>query len=67
MYEELMKVALELGEHVDTEWAEENSAQYDEFADRIEDAWNRGKISDDEFNELALVAFYDYPNGLKGE
>lgn len=62
MFEELMTRAKELGEQVNTEWAEENSAQYDLFADRIELEWLAGRITDEQFDDLACTAFYDYPD-----
>ena len=51
-----------LGKHTDTEWAEKNAKQYYEFADLIEEEWAKGNITDKEFDELALTAFYDYDN-----
>lgn len=60
MFEDLMKRAKELGERVDTDWAEENSAQYDLFADRIQTEWMMGNITDKQFDELACTAFYDF-------
>lgn len=67
MFEKLMARAKELEKNLCTEWADENVKMYDDFAECIEDAWDRGELTDNEFNELALTAFYDYPDGLKGE
>ena len=65
MFNELMERAKELEKHIDTEWAYENSEQYDMFADRIELEWMAGRITDDQFNELALTAFYDFQGDFK--
>ena len=65
MFDKLMEKAKELESYHNTEWAEENSDQYDMFADKIEMEWSRGNITDEQFDELALTAFYDYPDGLK--
>ena len=60
MFKDLMVRAEELGGQVDTEWAEENSALYDAFADEIEQEYSNGNITGKEFNDLACTAFYDY-------
>lgn len=60
MFDELMKEALELERHLETEWAEENASLYDLFADRIELERLAGRITDEQFNQLASIAFYDY-------
>lgn len=59
-FEDLMREALELEKHLETEWAEENSALYDAFADKIEREYDNGNLTDREFNDLACTAFYDY-------
>lgn len=66
MFNSLMKEAIELGEHLDTEWAEKNSAQYDAFAEKIEYEYSMEHITAKEFNDLACTAFYDYAD-LKEE
>ena len=65
-YKELLPEARELEKHIDTDWAEKNSGKYDRFADTIEAEWSNGNLTDGEFNSLAGIAFYDYPDGLKG-
>ena len=49
-----------LGARTDTEWAYENEDRYNVFDAMLNAAWEEGKITDEEFNELALTAFYDY-------
>ena len=66
LFKKLMKEARELGAKVDTDWAEEHSALYDRFADRLEQAYDDGDLSARQFDELACTAFYDYPD-LKGD
>lgn len=59
--------ARELERHIDTDWADEHADAYDGFASILEYAWENGDLSDAEFNALAAIAFYDYPEGLKGD
>ena len=59
-FEKLMERARELESRKDTDWAEENEAQYSEFDDSINAAWSKGEITDEQFDELALTAFFDY-------
>lgn len=66
MFKDLMVQAEELGRHVNTDWAEENSALYDAFADKIEQEYSSGSITGKEFDDLACTAFYDYAD-LKEE
>ena len=61
---EMLKKALELGKKLNTEWAEENEAEYNAFADEIEREYAAGELSAESFNTLALFAFYDY-DGMK--
>ena len=67
MFNKLMKVAKKLETHLNTEWAEEHESLYNNFASRIEYEYAAGNITAKEFNELAMTAFYDYPDGLKEE
>ena len=60
MYNKLMEQAQELGNHIDTEWADDHIDDYDRFADAIEKAYSDGTITAREHDDLALVAFYDY-------
>ena len=66
-YRELLPQARELERHIDTDWAEAHEDQYEAFADQLEYAWHLGLISDAEFNSLVAIAFYDYPEDLKGD
>ena len=66
-YEALITEARELEMHIDTEWAETNAGRYDDFANTIEDKYAAGLLTDAEFNSLASIAFFDYPDGLKGD
>lgn len=66
-YRKLLPQARELERHIDTDWAEEHGDDYDGFASILEYAWENGDLSDAEFNALAAIAFYDYPEGLKGD
>jgi len=66
-YRELLPEARELEKHINTDWTDENLDRYDNFADIIEHEWSKGNLTDAEFNSLAGIAFYDYPEGLKGE
>ena len=60
LFDELMKEATRLGEHVDTEWAEEHGEEYDALMERLETLYAEGKITAFEYNEIADVAFYDF-------
>lgn len=64
--EELTLIAKLLHSQLDSDWAYENEKAYDWFANEIEKQYAEGKISAEEFDELALTAFYDY-DGLKCE
>ena len=64
-FKELLKHAERLGAMVDTDWAEENSGLYDEFDKTINYEYDKGNLTDVEFNELAMTAFFDYFD-LKG-
>ena len=66
MFDKLMGKAVVLGQHIDTEWAEMHSEQYGDFDAEINEAYDDGKITAEQFDLLALTAFYDY-DGLKGE
>ena len=59
---ELMKRAKALGSRVDTIWAEIHVDAYQSFADELEALYAEGKLTGKEFNDLAVVAFYDYYN-----
>lgn len=67
MMEELRKQAKFLESRLDTDWAEENAQQYTDFEKAVNKAYDEGRISGKEFNELVLTAFYDYPEDLKEE
>lgn len=60
MMKELMEEAKRLGEHIDTEWAEEHGDEYDALMARLDALYESGEIDGDEYNEIADVAFYDY-------
>ena len=62
-----LPTARELERHIDTDWADEHADAYDGFASILEYAWSNGDLTDAEFNALASIAFYDYPEGLKGD
>lgn len=64
-FERLMVTAKKLESHLDTDWAYENSEKYDIFAEIIENFWNEGLLTNEQFDELALTAFYDYDGDLK--
>ena len=64
--EDIRARAEELGLRKDTEWAEENSALYEDFASCLEDKYAAGEISAATFNELICIALYDYDD-LKEE
>ena len=66
-YRELLPQARELERHIDTDWAEEHEDRYEAFADQLEYDYHLGLISDAEFNSLVAIAFYDYPEDLKGD
>lgn len=66
-YTRLLPQARELERHIDTDWADEHADAYDDFAALLEDAWSNGDLTDAEFNALASIAFFDYPEGLKGD
>ena len=58
----LMRTAEKLGRHTDTDWAYEHEDAYQAFAEEIENLYAEGMLTGTEFNELALTAFYDYPD-----
>ena len=60
MFKKLMDKAQMLGQHIDTEWAEEHSKLYDEFDAEINKVYDDGKITEEQFDALAITAFYDY-------
>ena len=66
-YSLFLPQARELERHIDTDWADEHADEYDDFAALLEDAWSNGDLTDAEFNALASIAFFDYPEGLKGD
>lgn len=59
-YDELMTEAKRLEAHLDTDWAEEHVAEYDRFEHLINEAYDAGTITAEQFDELACTAFYDY-------
>lgn len=67
MYKRLLGTARFLEKQIGTEWAMANEDKYDIFATKIEKAYERGSIDAREFNSLAMIAFYDYPEGFKGD
>ena len=67
MYKRLLGTARFLEKQIGTEWAHANGDKYDIFATKIEKACERGSIDAREFNSLAMIAFCDYPKGLKGD
>ena len=67
VYEELIPKARELEKHIDTDWAYEHESLYDDFAADIEFLHANDHLTDAEFDSLASIAFYDYPEGLKGD
>ena len=67
LYEALLVKARELEEHIDTDWAYEHESLYEDFENKIEDAYAKGTLTAAEFDALAAIAFYDYPEGLKGD
>lgn len=56
----LMVEAKELEAKLDTDWAEEHVDVYEAFDAKINEAYINGDLTDDEFNTLATIAFYDY-------
>ena len=60
MMEELMREAERLGEHIDTEWAYEHNDEYMAFMEKLDELYDSGKITGDEYNAVADVAFYEY-------
>lgn len=56
----LMKTAEKLGRLVDSDYAEEHPERWDRFDNDINEAYDAGTITAEQFNELACTAFYDY-------
>lgn len=65
-YELLMEVAEVLGKLTNTDWAEEHPDAWDNFDEVIKKQYDKGNLTDEQFNDLAVTAFYDYFE-LKGE
>ena len=49
-----------LGSRLDTEWAEANEQWYTAFENALETLYTTGEITAEEYNELGLIAFYDF-------
>ena len=58
----LMDKALYLEKHKNTEFAYAIADKYEEFAELIEEAYRKGEITAKEHDDLACIAFYDYPD-----
>ena len=66
LYDALLVKARKLEKHIDTDWAYKHESKYEAFENKIEDAYAKGKLTDAEFDALAAIAFFDYPD-LKGD
>lgn len=66
-YIHLMEIARRLERNLDTEYAENNPGEWEHFEKVLNEEYDAGNLTDEQFNELALTAFYDYPYDLKGE
>lgn len=60
VYKALMDAAEVLGSLTDTDWAEEHPGAWDNFDEVIKRQYAEGNITAEQFNELAVTAFYDY-------
>ena len=61
-FKELLKEAKKLGIRVNTVWSKEHEDLYNDFADKIEEAYFDNRITAAEHDYLACIAFYDYQN-----
>ena len=59
-FERLKKEAKRLEKLVNTEYSEVYAEKWDKFDEKINSAYDNGLINEEQFNELALIAFYDY-------
>lgn len=58
----LLEQAMYLGRQKNTEYAYSIADKYEEFAELIEEAYRTGRIDAKYHDELACIAFYDYPD-----
>lgn len=56
----LMDIALHLNKMQNTFWSEQNENAWRAFERKCEDCYNNDIISAEQFDELMLVAFWDY-------
>lgn len=64
-FDDLMKMAKQLEAKQNTDWAEEHADHYDQFDEIINEEYDAGNLTAEQFNVLALTAFYDYTDELK--
>ena len=62
---EIMKLAKKVEAHLNTERAEEYGDLWYKLADEMEKAYERGEITAEEFDNIALDAFWEFPGELK--
>lgn len=60
MMANLIMRATFLGQRVCTAWAEENACEYDRFQKRLDRLYNERKLTAQDYNELGMLAFYDF-------
>ena len=60
-HRKLLSQAAYLGARQNTPWAEKHADMYDAFWNTLEESYNKGLLTDEEFDDLALEAFYDVP------
>lgn len=60
MAPELIIRAKFLRQRIDTDWAYENAREYEKFAEGLDLLYNRGDLTGHEYNELSMIAFYDF-------
>lgn len=60
MMANLIMRATFLGQRVNTAWADENACEYDRFQAKLERLYNEHKLTAQDYNELAMLALYDF-------
>ena len=65
-YDGLKDWATSLSALKDTDYVEGHEDEWEAFDRAINFAYDEGKITAEQFDELALTAFYDYQGELKG-
>lgn len=60
MYKALLKDARRLEKRLNTDYAYEHAGVWEKFEKRAKTALEEGQITPAQFNDLMLIAFYDY-------